>query len=1019
MYNLLAARSVCGRLMLRAAAVVCLATGIAHANGLPTGTACLPAWFDLPNAASSDVSTFVAARGNDGFLYFGGLEGLYRIEGGRIRGWFPDVDDANSLPAGYVGDLAPAPGGLWVGTSRGLAWFDHSTESFEPVAFLEDTAQTPKVYGLLFKDDRLYIGHNEGGTIIDATTRERIADFETGGTGSRRRVQHFAEFRGTVIAVSYERPVLVSPSGNTERLTTPDGNEIAINGYTAAIAPDGSLWMTHRGAQLVNVSLDASQKPVYYDRESLAGLPEGTLQELGFDPDGDLWIASNSALSQWQAGAEHPQPCRSTAIPESALVIATSALSRAADPYFFVGSLNRAPLVTRETAGVRRLVNGEAFNAGIPESGIWSTLLDREQRVYVGTLDGLYRETSAGSDEFDAVAPATLGELRVYALRIGPTGKLWVGTHRGLFVVDDNDARRIPLVSRDDGRPTRDITYYLDTYGERMLAATEGGLVVIDAATETVTFLYRSDAGTRAANNAPLIDTQTPRFWHVDVAGDDVYGVGDDGVYRLDIDAGSIAASTVDSSRRGDLKFGTLFAAAAHTSGRVFVAADAGLVVTDRDFANFEYITDIDGQRFGSLVAAEQAPDGSIWFAGKVGVARHDPTSGEWRLFSSADGLHASDTQQNGLTITSSGLVMSANDVGVSIMDPALIETHTPSAPQLIHAESGGRTIPFGDGAVEIGPDARDLSLSFAVPDLRVEDSTRLVYRIGKDVPSSIEQSLRLDEQLIFPRLDPGRYVFEGRVVQPGVGTSPVYRHVINVKAFWWETSAAYAVAVLMLLALIAAAFAWRARRIARRYELIGDERRRIAQDFHDSFMQEVFGALMIGRTLEGSSATQNSATRLVSLLESATDSARASVNELSDRSDDASLADALRAHNPAQTVGRDAANIQIEELGDAWPLRRERAFFLSRAAKEAITNAVKHARASSIEVTLEWQRMSLRIQIVDNGIGFDVTDARQLNSFGLEAMERLAKAGRAEFTLRSSRDEGTSVTITARRYAI
>ena len=83
----------------------------------------------------------------------------------------------------------------------------------------------------------------------------------------------------------------------------------------------------------------------------------------------------------------------------------------------------------------------------------------------------------------------------------------------------------------------------------------------------------------------------------------------------------------------------------------------------------------------------------------------------------------------------------------------------------------------------------------------------------------------------------------------------------------------------------------------------------------------------------------------------------------------------------------------------------------LLRIGQEAITNAARHARATSIQVDLRQEADSVRLHVRDNGCGFDV-DAMWSSAtghYGLTGMqERAARAG-GRVTVNSS-STGTHV---------
>jgi len=82
---------------------------------------------------------------------------------------------------------------------------------------------------------------------------------------------------------------------------------------------------------------------------------------------------------------------------------------------------------------------------------------------------------------------------------------------------------------------------------------------------------------------------------------------------------------------------------------------------------------------------------------------------------------------------------------------------------------------------------------------------------------------------------------------------------------------------------------------------------------------------------------------------------------------------------------------------------------------QEAVTNVVRHARATRIRVTIECVDAGLTISITDDGIGFDTTAARRralagesLGILGLE--ERVDLAGGRSSIESSSGGRGTTV---------
>ena len=92
-------------------------------------------------------------------------------------------------------------------------------------------------------------------------------------------------------------------------------------------------------------------------------------------------------------------------------------------------------------------------------------------------------------------------------------------------------------------------------------------------------------------------------------------------------------------------------------------------------------------------------------------------------------------------------------------------------------------------------------------------------------------------------------------------------------------------------------------------------------------------------------------------------------------------------------------------------PLAIEQALF--RVAQEALSNAARHSRASAVTLQLAIQPDQVRLEISDNGVGFDPSSAAG-RGFGLESMRtRMAELG-GGLEIDSSPEEGARVCVTA-----
>jgi NarL family two-component system sensor histidine kinase LiaS len=86
------------------------------------------------------------------------------------------------------------------------------------------------------------------------------------------------------------------------------------------------------------------------------------------------------------------------------------------------------------------------------------------------------------------------------------------------------------------------------------------------------------------------------------------------------------------------------------------------------------------------------------------------------------------------------------------------------------------------------------------------------------------------------------------------------------------------------------------------------------------------------------------------------------------------------------------------------------------RIVQEALSNSAKHAQPTSVTATVEAVAGQLRIEIADDGIGFDSTKVReylQMGRVGLASMRERVELANGTFMVHSTIGRGTTVLAT------
>ena len=960
-----------------------------------------------------------SAVGSDGFVYLGGSSGLYRIEGKRVRKWLPDPNNPKSIQSGAITALQSHEDAIWIGSRTGLTRFDIGTGAFTRVPLTDDFPSDPAVQSLYVSGGKLFVGTvGDGVIILDLVRPDKRQAISLENAAARPAVFGFAEFDGRLIVATREGLEVIGSDASSRAINkqvAPEGAETIVKG------PAGNLWVGAQDALYRITSLD----PLSYQRfahEDYPALPSSAIDGMTFDDMGRLWVGGENGLARWDFASDAPVNCRRDRFGNPDRTVALTFLSNDLPGKMLMGTRGAQLKVANLATGVRRIVTGDDRYSNLPRASIWSTLVSRDGRLLLGTSQGLFRESSPGEDTFDKVYANQLGERRVNTMYEAADQELWLGTSRGLFVLAQGKLEQVPLIVDSMGNSGRENVYQIIPSGERLILASPDGLIILDRATRAVVHLFHKDGREKPVNGAPTIEHERATYWHASASRDSIYGSGSSHVHRFDLETGQMEASTDEARASGLFTPGRIYAAVPAASGEVVIGTDNGIAITDPDFETFEFLDRLYGKRMGNVRNLVSAPDGQIWMStGELGLLRFDPEARDFSVFSVQDGLHRARTTQGALSVAADGAVTSATGSGATYI-PSGTRPIQAGIRKTLMAYQGlsERTVAAGS-VLMLQPDDRQISIDLAVPELVEQDRYWVQYSFSQESDEVATNIIDLDQPLSLQYLEPGNYAFFGQLVSASGPVSDPLEFEVQVLAHWYERTSTYIALALILVALAMTAFLYRTRSIERKFQIISDERRRIAQELHDSSLQDLFGAQMLGRTLKVDGSQQEALgqkEQVLGLLKSATASMRESVMTLREDPDTPSLAEAIGKFEPPAALSN-PVDLEYQEAGSNWGVGKHRRFFVARIAQEAINNAAKHAHASKISTRLNWSFWNLVVEVSDDGNGFDSNSPDYRAGHGREAMQCMADAVSGTLETVSTPGKGTRIRLKVPRFAL
>ena len=324
---------------------------------------------------------------------------------------------------------------------------------------------------------------------------------------------------------------------------------------------------------------------------------------------------------------------------------------------------------------------------------------------------------------------------------------------------------------------------------------------------------------------------------------------------------------------------------------------------------------------------------------------------------------------------------------------------------------------------------AKRIAVEYAGLNLSSPDQIRFRYRLdGYEQNWSAPVSTRSAD---YTNLDPGPYRFRvsasnaDQLWDSNSAELAFYVEPAVWQTWWFRTAVA-----LLVGSIFAVIYTLRLKQITENASILFEarlaERTRIARDLHDTLLQSFHGLMLRFQAAQNflphkPAQAQQSLAIAIDQAAKAITEGRDAVQEL--RTCESGFPDFVET---LQAMGQNLSNLgdgqkapEFRVLLEGTPrrLRPEFQQDLHRIAREALSNAFRHANATQIEVDLRYAPRMLRLRVRDNGKGID---ANVLNAggrpghWGLTGMEERARAIRTRLEIWSESSRGTEIELIA-----
>lgn len=251
-------------------------------------------YLGIEHGLSNNAVTCIA-QDHFGFMWVGTYDGLNRFDGIQFKNFRNVWGNSNSLPNNFINSILPVDNQIWIGTQKGLVYYNYTDSKFHSLYYKSSTVKAPvKINGNIYQSVT-----DKTGNVYAATESNGLLVFKANDTIGRILA------KGKCTAVTIDRAgqlwALIENLGLC-KYDKQNGKVASINQSVSRASclvsdRDNNIWIGSGNGLYTFRPQDGSF--IRFEGKSRE-LSSQNVFNLTVDHNGELWIATNGAgLNIW------------------------------------------------------------------------------------------------------------------------------------------------------------------------------------------------------------------------------------------------------------------------------------------------------------------------------------------------------------------------------------------------------------------------------------------------------------------------------------------------------------------------------------------------------------------------------------------------------------------------------------------------------------------------------------------------------------------------------------------------